>query len=216
MASFVVLLGPPGVGKGTQATIIAQKMGLPHISSGDLFRENMKQQTVLGKQVQAYMDRGELVPDDLTIGMLRERLSRPDCDKGAILDGFPRTPAQARALGGILADRSADVNVVPFMNADPDVLIDRLSGRLTCRSAGHLYHKRLNPPKVDLKCDIDGSELVQREDDKAETVNRRLKVYMEQTSPLINHYRVEGKLVEINGELPVEQVTAALEAAIGI
>jgi adenylate kinase len=216
MASFIVLLGPPGVGKGTQATIIAKKMGLPHISSGDLFRENMKNQTDLGKQVQAYMDRGELVPDDLTIAMVRERLSRPDCAKGAILDGFPRTPEQARALSGILGTRSADVGLVPFLNADPDVLVERLSGRLTCRAGGHVYHRKFNPPAVNGKCDVDGSDLMQREDDKAETVSRRLRVYMEQTSPLINHYKAEGKLVEINGELPVEQVTAALERAIGI
>jgi len=216
MASFIVLLGPPGVGKGTQATIIAKKMGLPHISSGDLFRENMKNQTDLGKQVQAFMDRGELVPDDLTIAMVRERLSRPDCAKGAILDGFPRTPEQARALSGILGTRSADVGLVPFLNADPDVLVERLSGRLTCRAGGHVYHRKFNPPAVNGKCDVDGSDLMQREDDKAETVSRRLRVYMEQTSPLINHYKAEGKLVEINGELPVEQVTAALERAIGI
>jgi adenylate kinase len=216
MASFIVLLGPPGVGKGTQATIIAEKIGLPHISSGDLFRENMKNQTVLGKQVQAYMDRGELVPDDLTIAMVRERLARPDCAKGAILDGFPRTPEQARALSSILGTRSADVSVVPFLNADSAILIERLTGRLTCLAGGHVYHRKFNPPVVDGKCDADGSALVQREDDKAETVNRRLTVYMEQTSPLINHYKAEGKLVEINGALPVEQVTAALEAAIGI
>jgi adenylate kinase len=216
MASFIVLLGPPGVGKGTQATIIAQKMGLPHISSGDLFRENMKNQTDLGRQAQAFMERGELVPDDLTISMVRERLLRPDCAGGAILDGFPRTPAQAIALGALLGERSAEVNVVPFLNADAAVLIDRLSGRLTCRSGGHVYHRRLNPPKIEGKCDLDGSELVQRDDDKAETVSRRLKVYMEQTSPLINHYKDEGKLVEIDGELSVERVTAALEAAIGI
>lgn len=216
MASFVVLLGPPGVGKGTQATIIAQQMGLPHISSGDLFRENMKNQTVLGRQVQAYIDRGELVPDDLTIAMVRERLARPDCATGAILDGFPRTPAQARALNGLLLERSAEVSVVPFLNAAAEVLIDRLSGRLTCRAGGHVYNRKLNPPKIEGKCDVDGSELEQREDDKAETVGRRLGVYMEQTAPLISHYRAEGKLVEIDGSLPVEQVTATLQAAIGI
>jgi adenylate kinase len=216
MASFIVLLGPPGVGKGTQATIIARKMGLPHVSSGDLFRENMKNQTELGKQAQAFIDRGELVPDDLTIAMVRERLSRPDSAKGAILDGFPRTPAQARALSALLRERESDVSVVPFLNADEDVLIDRLSGRLTCRDGGHVFHRTLHPPKVEGRCDIDGSELVQREDDRAETVSRRLRVYMEQTAPLIDHYKAEGKLVEVDGELSVEQVTASLEAAIGI
>ncbi len=216
MASFVVLLGPPGVGKGTQATIIAQKMGLPHISSGDLFRENMKNQTVLGKQVQAFIDRGELVPDDLTIAMLRDRISRPDCSDGALLDGFPRTPPQAKALKRLLAERSSDVRAVPFLNANEAVLIDRLSGRLTCRAAGHVFNRHLNPPRAPGKCDIDGSELMLREDDKPETVRRRLRVYTEQTSPLIDHYKAEGKLIEINGDLPVELVTAALEAAIGI
>ncbi|HET6847206.1 MAG TPA: nucleoside monophosphate kinase, partial [Anaerolineales bacterium] len=148
--------------------------------------------------------------------MVRERLARPDCDRGAILDGFPRTPDQAVALGKILAERSSDVAVVPFLNAAADVLIARLSGRLTCRASGHVYNTQLNPPQVAGRCDIDGSELTQREDDKADTVRRRLTVYMEQTSPLINHYKREGKLVEINGDQYVENVTAALEAAIGI
>ena len=216
MASFIVLLGPPGVGKGTQAKIIAEKMGLPHISSGDLFRENLTNKTDLGKQAQAFMDRGELVPDELTIAMLRDRLSRPDCANGAILDGFPRTPPQARALSQLLAERSSDVSVVPFLNANEAVLIDRLSGRLTCRAGGHVYNRHLNPPRVAGKCDVDGSELILRDDDKPETVQRRLRVYTEQTSPLIDHYKAEGKLIEINGDLPVEVVTAALEAAIGI
>lgn len=214
MPTFIVLLGPPGVGKGTQAKIVSEKMGLPHISSGDLFRENMKNRTPLGMKVQAYMDKGELVPDDVTIAMVRERLSRPDCHAGAILDGFPRTPGQALALSGILAERGADVTVVPFLNGDAATLSVRIGGRLTCRAAGHVYHREFSPPKVDGKCDLDGSELFQREDDKSETVRRRIDVYMEQTAPLIDHYRAAGKLVEIDGMLPIESVTAALEAAI--
>jgi adenylate kinase len=215
VASYIVLLGPPGVGKGTQADILSEKTGLPHISSGDLFRENMKNQTELGIRVQEIMKRGELVPDDLTIAMVEARLARPDCRSGAILDGFPRTPAQADALRKILAVHSAKVKVVPFLNATGDVLVERVSGRLTCRAQGHVYHRVFNPPKVAGRCDLDGSELFQREDDKAETVRRRFEIYMDQTSPLIEYYRAEGKLVEIDGTRPVDQVTAALEAAIG-
>jgi adenylate kinase len=215
MASYIVLLGPPGVGKGTQAEILAEKTGLPHISSGDLFRENMKNRTELGKRAQTYMDKGELVPDDLTIAMVEDRLSRPDCKDGAVLDGFPRTPAQAEALRKTLAKRSADVQVVPFLNAAVEVLVERLSGRLICRADGHVYHTKYNPPKVAGKCDLDGSDLFQREDDHAETVSRRIRVYMDQTAPLIDYYRGEGKLVEIDGTQPIEVVTAALVAAIG-
>lgn len=215
MTSYIVLLGPPGVGKGTQAEILAEKTGLPHISSGDLFRENMRNGTDLGKRAQAYMDRGELVPDDLTIAMVGERLARPDCKDGAILDGFPRTPAQAQALRVLLADRSSEVKAVPFLNAATEVLVERVSGRLTCRAEGHVYHRRFNPPKVEGKCDEDGSELYQREDDSPDTVRRRIGVYLEQTSPLIEHYRAEGKLKEIDGTQPIAEVTAALVAAIG-
>lgn len=214
MDPYIVLLGPPGVGKGTQAKIIAEKTGLPHISSGDLFRENMKRQTKLGQRIQAYIDRGELVPDDVTIAMVRERLARPDCAAGAILDGFPRTPAQARALRELLAKRGADVTVVPFLNAAAEVLVERISGRLTCRAGGHVFHARFNPPRRPGICDMDGSELFQREDDKAETVSRRIRIYMEQTSPLIDHYRGEGKLIEIDGTQPIEGVTQAIEALI--
>ena len=215
MAAYIVLLGPPGVGKGTQAKILAEKTGLAHISSGDLFRENMKNRTVLGKQAQAYMDKGELVPDDLTIAMVEDRLSRPDCRSGVILDGFPRTPAQAEALRAILAGYAADVTLVPFFNAAADVLVERVSGRLTCRAQGHIYHQKFSPPKAPGKCDLDGSELFQREDDKADIVRRRILVYMDQTSPLIDYYRASGKLVDIDGTRSIDEVTEALVAAIG-
>lgn len=215
MTSFIVLLGPPGVGKGTQAAMLSEKAGLPHISSGDLFRENMKNRTDLGRQAQTYMERGDLVPDDLTIAMLVERLSRPDCRGGAILDGFPRTPAQAEALSGLLAGLSAEVSVVPFLNAPASVLVERVSGRLTCRSQGHVYHRTHSPPRVAGICDEDGSELFQRDDDNAETVGRRIRVYLEQTAPLVEFYRQQGKLVEIDGTQPIDQVNAALLAAIG-
>jgi adenylate kinase len=214
MPSYIVLLGPPGVGKGTQAEILAEKTGLPHISSGDLFRENLKNNTELGKRAKSYMDKGELVPDDVTIDMVRDRLSRQDCMNGAILDGFPRTPPQADALQAMLAEFHGGVDIVPFITAQPDVLIARASGRWTCRDQGHIYHAMFNPPKVAGKCDVDGSELYQRDDDKAETVAKRINVYLEQTAPLVEYYRKQGKLVEIDGTQSIETVTGALLAAI--
>ncbi len=210
MATYIVLLGPPGAGKGTQAEILAEKTGLAHISSGDMFRENMKNQTELGKRAKAYMDKGELVPDDLTIEMIRARLNRPDCKEGAVLDGFPRTPAQAEALEEMLVEFHGRVDLVPFVTASEPVLVERISGRLTCRANGHIYHQKFNPPKVTGKCDLDGSELYQREDDRADTVKNRIRVYLAQTTPLIDHYRRLGKVVEIDGTRSVEQVTAAL------
>ena len=214
MPTYIVLLGPPGVGKGTQAEILAENTRLRHVSSGDLFRENMKENTELGKQARSYMDRGELVPDDVTIAMVKDRLSRADCKDGAILDGFPRTPVQAGALQKMLADFHGSVDLVPFITADPAVLIERASGRWTCRDQGHIYHQKYNPPKVDGKCDVDGSELYQREDDKAETVAKRINVYLEQTSPLVDYYRAEGKLVEIDGTQSIDGVTSSLLSAI--
>ena len=214
MPTYIVLLGPPGVGKGTQAEILAGKTGLPHISSGDLFRENMKNNTELGKRAKSYMDKGELVPDDVTIDMVRDRLSRQDCMGGAILDGFPRTPPQADALQAMLAEFHGGVDVVPFITAEPSVLVQRASGRWTCRAQGHIYHQVFNPPKVAGKCDLDGSELYQREDDKADTVARRIRVYLEQTAPLVDYYRSAGKLIEIDGALPIDDVTQALLSAI--
>jgi adenylate kinase len=214
MPTYIVLLGPPGVGKGTQAEILADKTSLPHVSSGDLFRENMKANTELGKQAKSYMDKGELVPDGVTIAMVKDRLGRADCGEGAILDGFPRTPPQAAALQEMLGDFKGGVDVVPFITAEPKTLIERASGRWTCRSQGHIYHEKFNPPKNDKKCDVDGSELYQREDDKAETVAKRINVYLEQTAPLVEYYRGQGKLVEIDGAQPIEVVTAALLSAI--
>ena len=210
MATYIVMLGPPGVGKGTQAKILAGKTGLAHVSSGDLFRENIKNQTELGQLAQSFINKGELVPDDVTIAMIRERLSRQDCQAGAILDGFPRTPAQAKALKQMLAEFEEDVDHVPFVNATKEVLVTRLSGRWTCRANGHVFHETFNPPKELGVCDFDGSELYQREDDKVETVTRRIQVYADQTAPLITYYREAGKLVEIDGSQPIEKVTVAL------
>lgn len=215
MAAYIVLLGPPGVGKGTQAEILAGKTHLPHISSGDLFRENMRNDTALGKRARTYMDKGELVPDDLTISMVEERISRPDCQSGAILDGFPRTPTQAQALEGILRKLKSSVRVVPYIHAAAQVLVERASGRWTCRAQDHIYHQVYHPPKVAGRCDLDGSELYQREDDRASTVENRINVYLQQTAPLIDYYRAQHKLVEIDGAQPVEKVTDSLMAAIG-
>ena len=214
MATYIVLLGPPGVGKGTQAKILSEATKLAHISSGDLFRENLKNQTELGKLAKSFMDKGELVPDDVTISMIRERISRPDCEAGAILDGFPRTPAQANALEKMLAEFKSEVNMVPYITAAEPILVERTSGRWTCRASGHIYHEKFNPPKQAGVCDVDGSELYQRDDDKVETVTKRIRVYLEQTMPLVEYYRSAGKLVEINGAQPVEQVTKDLLTAL--
>jgi adenylate kinase len=214
MPTFIVLLGPPGVGKGTQAKILSGKTGLAHISSGDLFRENLKNQTELGKLAQTYMTKGELVPDDVTIAMIRERLNHRDAEKGAILDGFPRNPAQAPVLDDILKDFRGSVDVVPFINAKDAVLIERLSSRWTCRANGHVFNVKSNPPKKPGICDFDGSELFQRDDDKPETVKRRIQVYLDQTAPLISHYRHQGKLIEIDGSQSIEKVTGSLMDAL--
>jgi adenylate kinase len=214
MATYIVLLGPPGVGKGTQAAILAQKIHLAHISSGDLFRGNIKNQTELGKLAKSYMDKGELVPDDVTIAMIRDRLSQPDCEGGAILDGFPRTPKQADAFEKMLSEFGGHVDAVPYITAEEAVLVERTSGRWSCRAQGHVYHQKFSPPQKEGVCDVDGSELYQRDDDKAETVANRIRVYFEQTMPLVDYYRQTGKLIEINGVQDVEQVTKDLLSAL--
>ena len=210
MPTYLVLLGPPGVGKGTQAKLIAENTGLPHVSSGDLFRENIKNGTELGKQAQSFMNKGELVPDDVTIRMIRERLSRPDCKGGAVLDGFPRTTVQADSLASLLAEFDGKVNYVPYITASETTLIERRSGRWTCKAQGHVFHEKQNPPQRTGVCEFDGSQLYQREDDRAETVTRRIQVYFAQTAPLIAYYRERGLLSEIDGAQPIEKVTADL------
>jgi len=207
MRKIIVLLGPPGAGKGTQAEILRDQLKLTHVSSGDLFRENVGKQTELGKLAKSYMDRGELVPDDVTIAMVKDRISRPDCDNGVLLDGFPRTAAQADALCAMLEELGEKVSVVPYISAPAQVLIERLSGRWTCRAAGHIYHIKNKPPKVPGVCDEDGSELYQRDDDKAETVANRIRVYLDKTAPLIEYYQQRGLLIELDGILPPEMVS---------
>ena len=215
MSTYIVLLGAPGVGKGTQADILAQETGLVHISSGDLFREHIKNKTELGALAESFMSKGELVPDDVTIAMVEERLSHPDCEKGALLDGFPRTPTQADALSVMLNEIGASLSIVPYITASDEVLIKRLSGRWTCRASGHhVFHMIFSPPAKEGICDIDGSELYQRNDDTVETAKKRLAVYKKQTSPLIAYYREQGKLAEIQGDQPIEDVTKELLSAL--
>jgi len=214
MSKYIVLLGPPGAGKGTQAKAISARLNLPHISSGDIFRENLKHQTELGKMAAEFINKGELVPDDVTIAMIKDRLAKTDCHAGALLDGFPRTPAQAKALSSLLSGLHAKVNSVPYICVPEEVLIERLSGRWTCQEAGHIFHEKYNPPRQTGKCDFDGSQLYQREDDRSETVKRRIRVYIEQTQPLIDYYSQRGVLVEVDGKKPIEQVTADLLEAI--
>ena len=215
MAKYIVLLGPPGAGKGTQAAVLSKALELAHVSSGDIFRENLKAQTELGKLAQTFMGRGELVPEDVTIAMIEERLSRPDCAQGALLDGFPRTPAQAQALADMLAKTGGKVDAVPYIAVPAEELIQRLSGRWTCRAEGHVYHQVFNPPQKAGVCDVDGSELYQRDDDKSETVERRIRVYMEQTAPLIAFYREKGLLMDVDGTQAIDEVSKTLLAAFG-
>jgi adenylate kinase len=215
MADLIVLLGPPGAGKGTQAKVLSRELNLAHISSGDLFRDHLQRKTELGILAQGYMQRGELVPDDVTIAMIRERMQAEDCAKGAILDGFPRTLPQAEALDRFLADsKLGRVSKAPYIKVAEQVLVDRLSGRWSCRAGGHVYHEKFNPPKTPGKCDVDGTELYQREDDKAETVKNRIRVYFELTAPLIEYYRRQGLLVEIDGAQPIDEVTEELLASV--
>jgi adenylate kinase len=209
---YLVLLGPPGAGKGTQARRLSEELGLPQISSGDLFRENLKNRTALGKAAQEYLDLGLLVPDDITIGMVTERLAQEDAAQGAILDGFPRTPAQAEALGQWLKGRGAQIDAVANLLVTEPVLIQRLSGRRTCRAKGHIYHLDNRPPRQDLVCDIDGSELYQRDDDRPETVKKRIQVYREETAPLVEYYSGQTSVIDVDGEKSPDLVTQALKA----
>ena len=210
MSKFYVLLGPPGAGKGTQAAIVAEQCGIPHISSGNIFRENLENKTELGIKAKQYMEKGELVPDEITIGMVQDRLLQPDCKNGAMLDGFPRTPAQADALAAFLSENDGKIECVPFINVSSEELIERLGGRWTCKAEGHVFHSKYKPPKKEGICDFDGSPLYQRKDDKPETVKQRIEVYFKQTAPLIDYYKEKGLLQEIDGELPIEEVTKAI------
>lgn len=214
MGCRIVLLGMPGAGKGTQAEQLAQALNIPHVASGDLFREHLEKGTELGRQARAYMDRGDLVPDEVTIGMIAERISRPDCADGFILDGFPRTVAQAEALERLLSQRRERLGLVAFIKVREEVALARLAGRWTCRGCGMVYHTLFNPPRQPGVCDVCGGELYQRSDETEEAHRRRLQVYQEQTAPLVDYYRRAGLLVEINGEQSIDDVQADLRAAV--
>ena len=203
---FLILLGPPMSGKGTQAARLTQLLGIPQVSSGDLFRDNIKNQTNLGLEAKKYIERGDLVPDEVTIGMVKERLHREDCLRGALLDGFPRTTPQAEALDEILVGVGASLAAVISVAVPEDVLVERASGRRICRTCGQSYHLKFDPPKESGICDEDGGELYQREDDKQETVRHRLAVYQAQTSPLVEFYRTRGILHEVNGDQTIDNV----------
>jgi adenylate kinase len=209
----VVLLGAPGTGKGTQAEIIAMKYGWPHVSTGDMLREHVREGTDLGKQAKGFMDAGALVPDDLVISMLVERIGRADTSNGVLLDGFPRNLAQAKALDAALKKAGRTIDIVPNITVPDDELVKRLSGRWLCRSCGAIYNESGSPPRVAGKCDKCGGELYQRDDDKPETVRARL-TQQKPPADMIEHYRAQGKLVDIDGFQPVEAVTRALFKAI--
>jgi len=203
----LVLVGPPGAGKGTQAEFISAHLGVPKISTGDIFRANVSQGTPLGREAKKYMDAGDLVPDEITVGMVRDRLAEDDAGKGFLLDGFPRNVPQARTLDDLLLEAGTPLDVVLELVVDDDEVVRRLSGRRTCRSCGHIWHVDFDPPSVEGVCDSCGGELFQRDDDKPETIRHRLEVYYEQTAPLVSYYAEEGFLTGIDAMGPVDDVT---------
>ncbi|HEX9989641.1 MAG TPA: adenylate kinase [Chloroflexia bacterium] len=207
---IIIFLGAPGAGKGTQAEVLQERLSMLHISSGNMLRDHTRRGTELGKIASGYMSRNELVPDDLIIEMIIDRLAAPDAERGVLLDGFPRTLPQAEALEAALNLRGKMVNAALYINVDDGVLIDRLSGRLTCRNCGHVYHQIFAPPKVEGICDFCGSELYQREDDTRESAIKRLSVYFNQTLPMIEYYRERSMLCEVNGDQPIDKVTEDL------
>jgi len=211
---YLVLIGAPGAGKGTQAVGLAQEFGLAHIASGDMFREAMTRGTLRGLQARAYVERGELVPDDVTTAMVVERLARGDCENGVILDGFPRNVAQAQALDQALRNEKKRVDLALYLSVPGDELLRRLSGRWLCRKCQASYHEVFNPPAKPGTCDRCGGELYQREDDTRATAERRLAVYFEQTTPVIDYYRNAGILDEVDGSRTIAEVSEALRDAV--
>jgi adenylate kinase len=210
----LVLVGPPGAGKGTQAQFISAHLGIPKISTGDIFRANVSQGTELGQQAKKFMDAGDLVPDEITIGMVVSRLEEDDARKGFLLDGFPRNVPQAKTFNDLLLDAGTPLDVVLELVVDDDEVVRRLSGRRTCRSCGHIWHLDFDPPSAEGVCDICGGELFQRDDDKPETIRHRLEVYYEQTAPLVGYYAEAGVLVGIDAMGPVDDVTERALAAL--
>ena len=211
----IVFMGPPGAGKGTQAEKIIENYQIPHISTGDMFRKAIKDQTELGMEAKRYMDQGALVPDHVTIGIVKDRLSESDCKSGFLLDGFPRTVDQAKALDEILTSLDSKIDYVINIDVDLDILKERLTGRRICRSCGATYHMVFNPPAVAGTCDKCGGELYQRKDDNEETVGNRLDVYVSQTKPLLDYYSLAGNLVNINGQQSIELVFEEIQHVLG-
>ena len=203
----IILMGLPGAGKGTQASEIVKKFPIPHISTGDMFRKAIKDETDLGKEAKSYMDRGELVPDEVTVGIVKERISEDDAKKGFLLDGFPRTIEQAEALNNIMSELDRNIDAVINIEVPEEELMNRLTGRRICEKCGTTYHLVFNPPKVDGICDIDGGKLYQREDDNPETVSNRLSVNVKQSKPILEYYNNKGVLKNIDGSKDIEEVT---------
>jgi adenylate kinase len=214
LARAVIFLGPPGAGKGTQAKLVAARFGVPHLSTGDMLRENVSRATELGLLAKPVMERGELVSDALVLRMVEERVARPDCRNGFIFDGFPRTVAQAEALDAILRRHGLGAPAVIYFNVAEDVLMRRLTGRRTCKVCGEIYNVYDRPPKVEGRCDKDGGELVQRADDRPEVIRERLAAYERQTKTLVEHYRSQGVLHEVDGASSMEAVTASVFGAL--
>jgi adenylate kinase len=210
----IILIGAQGSGKGTQAEMLTQALGIPHVASGDLFRKAFDEKTELGLKAKAYLDRGELVPDEITVAMVLGRLKEADCAKGVLLDGFPRTIAQAEALDRGLEEMGRQIDLAVYLNVPREELLHRLSGRYICRANQHVYNINTRPPKVAGVCDLDGSELYQRPDDTGEAVQKRLDIFYNETIQLLNYYSGQGKLVEVNGNQSIEQVQAELLQAI--
>jgi adenylate kinase len=211
---YIILLGAPGAGKGTQAVMLAEKLNVVQVASGDLFRQALSNETELGKKAKAYMEKGQLVPDEITIQMVLDRLAAPDCENGALLDGFPRNIEQAKALDKALAAQSKAIDKVVYIKVSEGELLKRLSGRWICRDCQAPYHEVDSPPKVAGKCDRCGGELYQRPDDNVETVKKRLQVYFTETAPLIDYYHKAEKLLEIDGEGTTTEVNGRIVTAL--
>lgn len=211
---YYILLGAPGAGKGTQAAMLVESLKIPHVASGDLFRDHLGRGTGLGLLAKKYMDEGKLVPDDVTVRMVLDRLAQPDCARGAILDGFPRTIAQAQALESALGEKGSGIKAALYIRVSAEELLKRLGGRYTCRNCQSVYHISFDPPKQAGVCDKCGGPLYQRADDTVETAKKRLDVYFQQTAALIEHYRQQGLLKEVNGEQSIEAVQDTLLRAV--